>query len=116
MIDGRKKRVAFATKEIENSFIQLKSGKFEDKRLVLDIESAIDKLSTDPFCGIHIPRKMWPKEYVRKFEINNLWKLNLPNGWRLVYFVKGTKVEIVSILLEWFNHKNYEKRFGYGHG
>ena len=50
---------------------------------------------------------------MKKYEINNLWKYNLPNGWRLIYTVKASSVEIVSIILEWSDHKSYERRFGY---
>ncbi|MCW6158831.1 MAG: hypothetical protein LVQ63_05065 [Thermoplasmatales archaeon] len=48
-----------------------------------------------------------------KYEIDNLWKYNLPNAWRLVYSVAGSEVEIIAILLEWFPHKEYERRFNY---
>ena len=40
-------------------------------------------------------------------------KYNLPNAWRLAYTLKGNEVEIISIILEWFDHEGYEKRFGY---
>ena len=40
-------------------------------------------------------------------------KCNLPDGWRLVYTLAGNEIEIISILLEWFSHKEYERRFGY---
>jgi hypothetical protein len=50
---------------------------------------------------------------VSKYEINNLWKYNLPNAWGLVYSVVGSEVEIIAILLEWFPQKEYEKKFNY---
>lgn len=30
-----------------------------------------------------------------------------------MYTVKEDPVEIISIILEWLDHKNYERRFGY---
>jgi len=46
--------------------------------------------------------------------IDNLRKYDLPNGWRLIYTVKGNSVEMVAVILEWSaSHKKYEKRFGY---
>ena len=56
---------------------------------------------------------MIPKEYKQRYGINNLWKYNLPNAWRLVYSITGNEVEIIAILLEWFDHKDYERRFKY---
>lgn len=35
------------------------------------------------------------------------------SGWRLIYTISGNKIEIVSIILEWMDHKSYERRFGY---
>ena len=41
-------------------------------------------------------------------------KYDLPDGWRLVYTITTpNKVEIISVILEWFNHPEYEKRFHY---
>ncbi len=77
------------------------------------IDRAIDDLKQNPTCGIKIPKKMWPKVYVQKYRITNLWKYDLPNAWRLIYTVESDKVKIMSIILEWFDHKGYEKRFKY---
>jgi len=38
---------------------------------------------------------------------------DLPDGWRLVYTIKEDEVRILNIILEWFDHKDYEKRFKY---
>jgi hypothetical protein len=37
----------------------------------------------------------------------------MPKGWRLVYTVVRDEVLVLSVILEWFDHKNYEKRFKY---
>lgn len=114
MNDGRIKRVAFGDEAIQNAFKELKKGKFEEKKLASFIQRAIDDLKENPLVGIKVPSKLWPKEYVRRFSINNLRKYDLPNGWRLIYTLVGNEVEIVSIILEWFPHKEYERRFKYG--
>ena len=64
-------------------------------------------------AGIQIQKKLIPKEYITKYEIDNLWKYNLPNAWRLIYTVANNKVTVLSIVLEWMTHKEYEKRFKY---
>ena len=109
----RATRVGFADKSIQDAFLQLRNGRFEEKQLAAGIERAMNHLQEDPFTGINIPRNLWPKEYVKKFAIDNLRKYDLPQGWRLIYYLRGNEVEIVSIILEWFDHKGYEKRFGY---
>jgi len=111
--DGRERKVMFAEKKLSEAYNELKEGRFEEKQLYLVLESAIKDLKKDPFCGIKLPSRLWPKEYVRKYGINNLRKIDLPNGWRLIYTLVGDRIEIISILLEWMTHKEYEKRFGY---
>jgi Txe/YoeB family toxin of Txe-Axe toxin-antitoxin module len=105
--------VSFADAKLLNAFNKLKSGKFEDKQLASEIDEAINKLKEDPFCGVAIAKLLWPITYIHEYEIKNLKKYNLRDGWRLMYTVKGNQVEIISIILEWLNHKNYERRFGY---
>ena len=54
-----------------------------------------------------------PKIYIQKYGVNNIWKYNLPNAWRLIYTIAGNEVMIVSIILEWLSHKDYGRRFEY---
>lgn len=105
--------VTFGDKRVEKAFEELKEGRYESKQLYAFIERAIVDLKKEPGCGIKLPKRLWPKEYITKFNINNLIKYDLPNGWRLIYTVKTDEIMILNIILEWFDHKEYEKRFGY---
>jgi Txe/YoeB family toxin of Txe-Axe toxin-antitoxin module len=104
--------VAFADKKIKKAYEKLNKNNEEGSLLKL-INRAIDDLKKQPDIGIKIPKYLWPKEYIKKYNINNLWKYDLPNGWRLIYTIKTNEIEIISVILEWFNHKEYEKRFKY---
>jgi Txe/YoeB family toxin of Txe-Axe toxin-antitoxin module len=105
--------VAFISSKLKKEFELLKEGKFEDKKLYKFIDKAMDNLKKNPTIGIKIPKNFWPKEYIQKYDISNLWKYDLPNAWRLIYTIETDEVKIISIILEWFNHKEYEKRFKY---
>ncbi|HLC56264.1 MAG TPA: type II toxin-antitoxin system YoeB family toxin [Candidatus Nanoarchaeia archaeon] len=109
----KEKFVAFVNQKLKEEFEYLAKGKFEDKKLYEFINRAMDDMKRNPTCGTKIPRKLWPKDYVKKYEINNLWKYDLPNAWRLIYTIDEDKVKILNIILEWFDHKDYERRFGY---
>ena len=103
--------VTFVDDKVEKSFLSLK----EDDEIKIQVYRAIDEIKKNAFCGIPVPKKLIPREYVKKYEVTNLWKYDLPSGWRLVYSVTTeSKIEIVSLILEWFNHKDYERRFKYG--
>ena len=105
--------VAFADKRLESKFESLKKGRFHDKRLYELIEKAVKDIKKYPMSSIKIQKKIWPKIYIKKYGINNLWKYNLPDGWRIIYTIKTNEVMILNIILEWLNHKEYEKRFRY---
>ena len=109
----REKFVAFASEEIKHAFEELGKGKFEDLQLLGFLRRAIDDLKKNPLIGINIPKNLIPREYIVKFDVDNLRKYDLPNGWRLLYTIKGDDIMIISVLIEWLDHKNYERRFGY---
>ncbi|MBI3413044.1 MAG: hypothetical protein HY051_03125 [Candidatus Aenigmarchaeota archaeon] len=64
-------------------------------------------------AGKHIPKKLWPTEYVRKYDITNLWKLNLDSYWRALYTLRGGQPEIIAFVLDLMDHKEYDRKFGY---
>ncbi len=86
-----------------------------DKQSVIykEINEALELLKKDYARGDKIPRDRWPKKYVNEHQIHTLFRYKLRSGWRLVYTVSGTKYEKACIILEAFDHKQYEKRFGY---
>lgn len=103
-------RVVFISDKLEESFYALDETDFLRKAII----KAIKDLRVNAFCGTQIPKRIFPKEYVKKYHINNLWKYDLPKGWRLIYTVTPeNEVELISAILEWFDHKDYEKRFKY---
>ncbi len=105
--------VTFGEVKIEKEFELLKDGKFQDKQLYEFINRAMKEIKINPLCGIKIPKRLWPRIYILENNITNLWKYNLPDGWRLIYTIKENEVMILNVILEWFNHKDYERRFGY---
>ncbi len=85
----------------------------EYQTLFNSIKEKIDFLKENPQYGTHISKNKIPKEYVNLYGVTNLWKLNLSGAWRMIYTIRGTKIEIVSLILDILNHKNYSKKFGY---
>ncbi len=103
-------KVKFITEKLESDFNNLDENDFLKK----SIKKSLEDLKTNAFFGIQIPKKLFPKKYIEKYSITNLWKYDLPKGWRLIYTITAEdEVKIVCAILEWFNHKNYEKKFNY---
>lgn len=75
--------------------------------------SNLGNIEENAFCGIQIPKRLMPGEYVQKYGVGNVWKYDLPRGWRLIYSIVREEIIVVSLILEWFDHKEYERRFNY---
>jgi len=103
-------RVVFANDKLEKAFYKLDKND-EIRRYIIRATLDIQK---NAFCGIQLPKRLIPQEYYKKYGVDNLWKYDLPDGWRLIYSITTpNKVEILSVILEWFDHPDYERRFGY---
>ena len=92
----------------KESFNSLANGDPSEKELFRFINQAMDNIERNAFCGVQIP-----KEYIKRYLVTNLWKYDLPNAWRLIYTIRAGKVIVISLILEWMDHKSYERRFGY---
>jgi Txe/YoeB family toxin of Txe-Axe toxin-antitoxin module len=113
-MEKMKSLVILGNDKIKSALEKLKESKTEDKNTHLWIIRALEDLEQNAFSGIQIPKKLIPKEYNKKFgKLDNLWKYNLPNAWRLIYTIKREQVIVLSVILEWMNHKEYERRFNY---
>ncbi|PIO07768.1 hypothetical protein COU59_02840 [Candidatus Pacearchaeota archaeon CG10_big_fil_rev_8_21_14_0_10_34_12] len=93
-------------KGIESSFHQT---------LLRSIQRTISLLKGNPFAGNQIPKRQLPDRYLRKYDAENAWRIELANRWRLIYTITGNKLEIINFIMDIFNHKNYDRIFGYKH-
>ena len=103
----------FADEKLKNAFHSLETGDDAERRLFEEVKQAVENIENNAFCGIQIQKYLIPKEYKQKYNIQNIWKYNLSNGWRLLYSLTKEDVVLISIILNWSSHKEYEKRFKY---
>jgi hypothetical protein len=106
-----KAQIKFADEKAKHEFSMLEESVAE-KDLYSNVVKSFERLQENAFCGIQIQKNRIPKEYL-SYGIDNCWKLNLPNGWRLLYAIQRDELVILAIIFEWMGHKEYERRFGY---
>lgn len=82
----------------------------DHQTLFNSIKQKIELLRDNPQYGNHLEKRKIPKEYISKYDVNNLWKVNLAGAWRRVYTISGSEIEIISLILDILDHKNYEKK------
>ncbi len=89
---------------VDNSF---------NMQLLKAIDRTKDNLKIDPQFGTHIPRKNVGKGATKRYGTDRLWKIDLVGYWRMIYTIIGRDVKVVAFVLEFMNHNNYNKIFGY---
>ncbi len=70
-------------------------------------------LKENPFVGDQVKKSKIPKYYVQKYNVTNLWRIELSNYWRLVYTIQSEDIEIIDFVLDIIDHEEYDKKFGY---
>ena len=101
--------VKFGDEKLKEAFEDLKDV---DNELYEQIDKATDEISKNVFCGRNVKKRLIPKEIIHKHGLDNLWIYNLRSGWRLLYSVTSPdKIQILAIVLDWMNHKDYERLF-----
>jgi len=86
------------------------------ERTILNaIKKKIDLLKINPHYGDPISKKLIPQEYKDKYGITNLFRIELPNYWRMLYTLTNneTEIEIIAFVLDFIDHPTYDKKFGY---
>ena len=87
-----------------------KSPPKSDVQLLNSIHRSIEMLKTNPFAGDNVQRDLWPKEFE---SLPNLFRMELSQFWRMLYYVIGDEVKVISIVFEISDHEKYNKIFGY---
>lgn len=78
------------------------------------INNKIQLLKQNIYYGNPISKNLIPEEYKRKYELTNLFRVELPGFWRMLYTLEDNgKVEIIAFVLDIVNHKDYNRKFGY---
>src|SRR3989344_6463883 len=93
---------------------QAKDSKIESS-ILNAINKKSDLIKANPHYGNPVAKNLIPEKYTLKYGISNLFRVELPNFWRMLYsLVDGeSEVEIIAFVVEIADHKGYDKRFGY---
>jgi len=101
-------KIVFIDSNLEKTFKSLS----EKDSIKKALKRAIVDIKNNCYIGRNVKKKLIPRKLIDKYKINNLWIYNLPSAWRLLYSITSPeKVEIIAVILNWMNHKDYERLF-----
>lgn len=86
------------------------------ERMILKaINQKVELIKSNPHYGNAIAKRLFPEEYKKKYRITNLFRVELPAFWRMLYTLTDgeSEVEIIAFVLCVVDHKGYNKKFGY---
>jgi len=108
--------------EAKKSFLELKKQVAEENSNGIDssknitllnsINQKIELLKTNPQLGRAVRKKLIPKKYSKQ-GITNLWIINLPDYWRMLYNLQSDELHIFCFILEFSDHDKYNSLFGF---
>lgn len=96
-----------------DDFMAIFSSLDEKGQIHKDIKKTIEELKKDKIIGTHLQRNKVPKYYINKHDCNAYYKVVLPENWRLIYGILSIDKEKRVLLMEVFDHVDYNKRFGF---
>jgi len=89
-----------------------------ERSILNAISRKVELIKANVHYGSSIPKDRIPMEYVAKYGVTNLFHVELPNFWRMIYTLTngGTEIEIVAFVLDIMEHPAYSRKFGYKKG
>ncbi len=111
-----KKVIVKLSPDAKEIYFYLKQSKYKvDKSILKAIEYKKELIKADHRYGNPISKKLIPRYYKEKYDIKNLYRVELPNFWRMLYTIRagGTEIEIIAFVIDIVDHEKYSKRFGY---
>jgi len=97
--------------QAKESYLKLKKENVHPS-VFRSIENKKELLKKNPQYGEPIAKRKIPKSLLKE-GIQNLYRVELADRWRMLYTIEGNKVEILLFVLKILNHKKYDKLFGY---
>lgn len=82
-------------------------------QLKKDIDQAMNVLKTNPLKGNKVEKQLWPKKYIKAYDISNLFRYPLRDGYRIMYTLLSDDKSTTSIILDALQHDSYDELFGY---
>jgi hypothetical protein len=103
--------------EAEEVYKKLNSEAESNKqsRMILKaVNNKINLIKANIHYGNPIAKNLIPEEYKIKYGTSNLFRVELPAFWRMLYtLTNNEEIEIVAFVLDIIDHSTYDYKFGY---
>ena len=97
-------------------YLNEQSSTSKNERVILNsLNKKVELIKLNHHYGEPIAKKLIPNEYKEKYGARNLFWVELPNFWRMLYTLTDgeAEIEIIAFILDVIDHDTYNKKFGY---
>lgn len=113
----KKVRVIFSSEaeEVYKHLNEIALNSKIDRSILNAINKKVGLIKANIHYGDPIAKRLIPEEYKTKYGATNLFRVGLPSFWRMLYTLTDgeSQIEIVAFVLDFLDHKDYDKKFGY---
>lgn len=114
----KKKAILRFSPKAEKTYSSLKQeidNSKDAKTLAKAVEHKEGLIKENVFYGDHIKKDLIPKMYKEQYNITNLFRVELPLFWRMLYtLMDGNDSDtVIVIVMDILDHDEYNKLFGY---
>jgi len=113
----KKVRVIFSSEAEEvYKYLNSEAPNSKTESMILNaVNKKIELIKLNMHYGNPIAKKLIPDEYKSKYGVTNLFRVELPQFWRMLYTLTDgeTEIEIIAFVLDIIDHKTYNKKFDY---
>ena len=100
-------RVVFSQEAEEACKLLAESNSKIERSILNAVRRKIEFIKMNPHYGEPIAKRLIP------YGVTNLFWVELPNFWRMIYTLTNDEVRIIAFVLDIFDHKRYDKKFRY---
>ncbi len=98
------------------NYLNKEASKSKTERAILNaFNKKKDLIKNNIHYGEPIAKSKIPEAYKKSYGVTNLFWVDLPDAWRMLYTLTNdeSQIEIIAFVLDIFDHKAYEKKMGY---
>ena len=101
--------------EVYEYLNQESAGSKVHRSILNAIQKKTGLMKANPHYGEPIAKDKIPSEYRQRYGVTNLFSVELPNFWRMLYTLTNDEsaIEIIAFVLDIIDHEKYDKKFGY---
>jgi len=101
--------------EVYQHLLSFAQDSKQDNAILNAFLQKIELIKKTPHYGQAIAKNLIPIEYKRDYDLKNLFRVELPHFWRMLYTLMPSDkgIEIAIVVLDIIDHKRYDKLFGY---